>query len=185
MLVDNLAEFKRSSELPMYLARTYETNYLINVAEYVLIIDKDTFVHAEDQIKIVLSDLAKNYLFDDVGYNLKNYCNWGTRFTTNGEDLVILDYGYLYPLFGQNRDELFRCPRCGSKIHWNPSFTEFICTGDNGRDRCSARFSPMAIRRNMKLDFEDLEEKMIMEFNHLDKPNLTKIESSITNKKEE
>lgn len=177
--VDNLAEFKRSRELPMYLARTYETNYLINVAEYVLVIDKDTFVQNEDSVKMILEDMAKDYLFDDVGYSLKNYCNWGSRFTTTGETLVILDYGYLYPLFGQNREELFRCPRCGSKLQWNPTYTEFICSGSDGRERCSARFTPMALRRNMKLDFEDLEEKMMAEFNHLQKPNLNKIEKSI------
>ena len=72
---DNLAEAKRSSELPMYLAKTYETNYLINVAEYVMVIDKDTFVMNEDAIKTILGDIAKEYLFDDVGYSLKNYCN--------------------------------------------------------------------------------------------------------------
>lgn len=183
--VDNLAEFKRSSELPMYLARTYETNYLINVAEYVLVIDKDTFVQNEDSVKMILEDMAKDYLFDDVGYSLKNYCNWGSRFTTTGETLVILDYGYLYPLFGQNREELFRCPRCGSKLQWNPTYTEFICSGSDGRERCSARFTPMALRRNMKLDFEDLEEKMMAEFNHLQKPNLNKIEKSIQNNDKE
>lgn len=180
MLVDNLAEFKRSSELPMYLAKTYETNYLINVAEYVLVIEKDAFIHNEDGIKAILADISKDYLFDDVGYNLKNYCNWGARFDTNGEDdLLILDYGYLYPLFGQNREELFRCPKCGSRLHWNPSYTEFVCMGSNGSERCSARFSPMAIRRNMKLDFEDIEEKMMAEFNQLQKPNLNTIEKSI------
>ena len=98
----------------MYLAKTYETNYLINVAEYVMVIDKDTFVMNEDAIKTILGDMAKEYLFDDVGYSLKNYCNWGSRFTPNGEEMVILDYGYLYPLFGQNREDLFRCPKCGS-----------------------------------------------------------------------
>ena len=178
---DNLAEAKRSSELPMYLAKTYETNYLINVAEYVMVIDKDTFVMNEDAIKTILGDIAKEYLFDDVGYSLKNYCNWGSRFTPNGEEMVILDYGYLYPLFGQNREDLFRCPKCGSKLQWNPSFTELICTGHDGRDRCSARFRPMDIRRNMKLDFENMEEQMMADFNKLQKPNLNKIEDTLHN----
>ena len=41
----------------MYLAKTYETNYLINVAEYVLVIDKDTFVHNEEVVKYILKDI--------------------------------------------------------------------------------------------------------------------------------
>lgn len=178
-LTDNWAEFKRSSELPMYLAKTYETNYLINVAEYVLVIDKDTFVRNEPNIKYILNDISKDYIFDDVGFSLKNYCNWGSRFTTEGDEMVILDYGYLYPLFGQNRSELFRCPRCGGTLQWNPSFTEFVCSGTNGKERCSARFTPMTIRRNMKLDFEDMEEKIISDFNKLQKPDLVRIEQSI------
>lgn len=178
-LTDNLAEFKRSAELPMYLAKTYETNYLINVAEYVLVVDKHSFVQNEHNVKAILEDISKEYIFDDVGFNLKNYCNWGSRFTSNGEIMVILDYGYLYPLYGQNREELFRCPRCGGKLHWNPSFTELVCSGNDGRERCSARFSPMTIRRNMKLDFEDFEEQMMAKFNQLQKPDLNKIESSI------
>lgn len=177
MYSDNFAEFKRSSELPMYLARTYESNYLINVAEYVLVIDKETFVMNEEYIKRILADIAQEYLFDDVGYSLKNYCNWGSRFGTDGDDLVILDYGYLYPLFGQNREELYRCPRCGSKLQWNNNFTELICTGgESSSERCMAKFSPMAIRRNMNLDFENMEEQMLSEFNNLQKPDLNNIE---------
>lgn len=178
-LTDNLAEFKRSSELPMYLAKTYETNYLINVAEYVMVIDKGTFGTNEDQIKQVLADIAKDYLFNDVGYSLKNYCNWGSRFTSEGEEMIILDYGYLYPLFGQNREDLFRCPRCGSKLQWNPAFTELVCTGQSGGEHCSARFTPTDIRRNMKLDFENMEEQMMANFNKLQKPNLNTIENSL------
>lgn len=178
-LTDNAAEMKRSSELPMYLAKTYESNYLINVAEYVLVIDKDTFVMNESVVKHILSDISKDYLFDDVGYSLKNYCNWGSRFTTSGDDMVILDYGYLYPLLGQNREELFRCPKCGSKLTWNPNFTEFVCTGNDGRDRCAARFSPTDIRHNMKMDFENTEDALYAKFNKLQKPDLNKIEKSI------
>ena len=38
----------------------------------------------------------------------------------------------------------------------------------------------MAIRRNMTLDFENLEEKLNSEFNQLQRPNLNKIEESIS-----
>lgn len=180
-LVDNNMEMRRSEELPMYLAKTYESNYLINVAEYVMVVDRDTFVTNEDSIKHILADMANDYLFDDIGYSLKNYCNWGSRFSTTGEEMVILDYGYLYPLFGQNRTELFRCPKCGGKLTWNPNFTELVCNGGtSSNDRCNARFSPMAIRRNMTLDFENLEEKLNSEFNQLQRPNLNKIEESIS-----
>ena len=163
----------------MYLAKTYETNYLINVAEYVLVVDKDTFVTNEDAVNYILKDIAKDYLFDDVGFSLKNYCNWGSRFTTTGDEMVILDYGYLYPLLGQNREELFRCPRCGSKLSWNPNFTEFVCSGDNGHERCSAHFSPTAIRHGMKMDFENLENKILMDLNSMEMPDLNTIEKTV------
>ena len=44
----------------MYLAKTYETNYIINVAEYVLVVDKETFVNNEDAVKYNLKDIAKD-----------------------------------------------------------------------------------------------------------------------------
>ena len=179
-MADNLAEFKRSAELPTFLAKTYETNLLINLCEYVTIIDKDDFLANSDQIRRILKEMSKAYLFDDIGVTTKNYCNWGTRNEGGRETLVILDYGYLYPLIGQNTDELFRCPRCGSRLKWNVNFTEFVCTGNDGSDRCSARVSPSVLRDAMKKDFEAVEDKILQEVYGVPVPNLKSIEQTVT-----
>lgn len=177
-LTDNFTEFKRSAELPMYLARTYETNLLINVCEYVTIIDQAEFRDNEDSIKDILRDIAKAYLFDDIGFSLKNYCNWGSRWKANGDsELVILDYGYLYPLMGQNMTQLFTCPKCGSKLKWNANFTSFVCQNTNGR--CQVTLSPTTIRHNMKLNFESAENKLMAQFNSMEMPNLDTVEQAI------
>lgn len=175
--VDNFAEFKRSAELPMYLAKSYESNMLITVAEYVNVMDQEEFVRNEDIIKDILKDLAKEYLFDDIGFNMKNYCNWGYRSRAQGEDeLVVLDYGYLYPLRAQNTKELFRCPKCGSQLRWNTSFTSFICANKGGGSSCSAIIQPNTIRTRMRLDFESVENRMITSLNEVQMPNLEHLE---------
>lgn len=176
-LIDNFTEFKRSSELPMYLAKTYETNLLINVCEYVEVIDQRTFMEAETEIKSILEDMAKAYLFNDVGYTMKNYCNWGLRYVGAAKELVILDYGYLYPLIGQNRDQLFRCPRCGGRLAWNASYTAFVCQAKD--NRCQAILSPTDIRRMMHLNFESAENNLIAEISGDGMPDLNTVEQAL------
>ncbi len=172
------SELLRSVNIPLSVS-SLSSFVFRECPNLVLVVDKDTFVTNEDAVKYILKDIAKDYLFDDVGFSLKNYCNWGSRFTTTGDEMVILDYGYLYPLLGQNREELFRCPRCGSKLSWNPNFTEFVCSGDNGHERCSAHFSPTAIRHGMKMDFENLENKILMDLNSMEMPDLNTIEKTV------
>lgn len=177
-MVDNFTEFKRSSELPMYLAKTYETNMLIDLCEYVSVMDRSQFINNEENIKAILKDISKSYLFDDVGYTLKNSFNWGFRESREypGEfELVILDYGYLYPLIGQDMTTLFRCPKCNAKLSWEPNFTKLKCRG-NG---CNYQVDPTTLRQKMKLDFEDLENSMISNLNHIKMPNLKDIEKII------
>lgn len=173
-LVDNFAEYKRSAELPMYLAKTYETNMLINVAEYVNMMDQREFQQNEVTIKQILTNLSKRYIFNDVGFSLKNSCNWGFRNSTEiGEfDIVILDYGYLYPLRGQDND-LFVCPKCGGRIKWNANFTELHCNNP----QCGMKYSPLQIRNRMSRDFEEVEDQIITKLNDVDMPNLSTIEA--------
>lgn len=188
-LVDNFQEFKRSLEVPQYLANTYETNYLINIAEYVDVMEQDKFILNEGTIKKILNDLSENYLFEDIGYTMKNSYNWGARqaVLTDDEiayygdaadeiyDVVILDYGYLYPLYGQ-KDKLLRCSRCGHRLKWNSNFTALSCTNS----QCNYQISPTGLRRHMDLNYEELENKLISSLNQLQMPNLTRIERSAT-----
>ena len=73
MCVDNFTEFKRSIEAPEYFVKAYETNMLILVEEYVTLMDKQEFIANENGIKTILEDLSKNYLFEDIGFDLKNF----------------------------------------------------------------------------------------------------------------
>ena len=183
-LVDNFQEFKRSIELPNFLARTYETNYLINIAEYVEVMDQDKFIINEYSIKQMLKEISKGYLFDDIGFTLKNSYNWGCReskFDDEDEirskhdyEICILDYGYLYPLHGQ-KDKLLRCPLCEHRLKWNSSYTGLGCENS----MCKFQTSPMQLRKKMKLDYEELENKLTSSLNNLKMPNLTSIEKEI------
>ena len=62
---------------------------------------------------------------------------------------------------------------------WNNNFTGFVCSGDNGTERCSAQFSPTTIRHAMRMDFENLENKILMDLNNMEMPDLNTIEKSV------
>lgn len=182
-MVDNCTEFRRSAELPMYLAKTYESNLLINIAEYVTVIDQHEFSLNGDTIRAVLQDMAEEYLFDDVGYAQKNYCNWGSRLNPDGTaDIVILDYGYLYPLMGENTAKLFSCPRCGGRLKWNSNYTEFQCqnTGSGSGRSCGARIPPTVIRNRMGQHLEKIELEMLAKIDNMKMPDFNRIEQ-VTN----
>ncbi|MCM1214139.1 MAG: hypothetical protein NC548_06415 [Lachnospiraceae bacterium] len=178
-MVDNCTEFRRSAELPMYLAKTYESNLLINIAEYVTVIDQHQFSINGDTIRAVLEDIAKGYLFDDVGYAQKNYCNWGSRLNPDGSaDIVILDYGYLYPLMGENTTRLFSCPKCGGRLKWNNNYTEFQCQNVGAGKSCGARISPTIIRNRMGQNFEKAELEMLQNIESMKMPDFNRIEQA-------
>lgn len=181
-LIDNYQEYKRSTELPEFLAKTYESNFLINICEYIEVMDQERFISNEANIKEMLSRLSKSYLFEDLGFILKNSYNWGIR-EAKGEygldeyeyDICILDYGYLYPLHDQG-DKILRCPRCQHKLVWNTNFTGFLCNNTN----CNYQCTPMEVRRRMDKIYDDVENKIITSsIANLQMPNLTSIEKDI------
>lgn len=189
MLVDNFTEAKRSSELENFLARTYETNYVVNICEYVDLIDQYDFMKNEGPIKQMLAEISKNYLFEDIGFSEKNSCNWGKReaklspeeraiYGKDAEfayDICILDYGYLYPI-GDQKDKLMRCIKCHHKLNWNRNYTGLVCTNHN----CNFQIAPMDLKRYMKSSMEDMENRMIGDLNELKTPNLVSIERVIS-----
>lgn len=160
--VDNFTEYKRSTELPEYLTKAYECNMLILICEYVNVFDQDQFIANEEAIKSILKDISRAYIFDDIGYNLKNYYNWGYR---DNDDIVILDYGYLYPSNGQ--ESALTCPKCRGSLRYNTNYTGFICSNSD----CKTRYSVMDIRRRMNVDLENVENKVITMLNKLEMPN--------------
>ena len=187
--MDNFQEFKRSTELPQFLAKTYESNFLINICEYVEVMDQDKFLLNESTIKEMLTRLSSAYLFEDLGFTLKNSYNWGIResaydFDNISDeytyDICILDYGYLYPLQGQ-KEKLLRCPKCYHKLRWNSNYTMLACSNN----ACNLQMGPMDLHRRMDLNYEEMENALVTSLGNLKMPNLTKIEQEITRIKKE
>lgn len=162
-LIDNWTEFKRSTEIPEFMIKCYETNMLILIEEYVTLMDKEEFVANENGIKSILEELSKAYIFEDIGFNLKNQSNYGYR--QNG-DIVILDAGYVYPL-GASAEIILSCPRCKGRLRYNSNYTAFQCSNTS----CKAKYSFMEIRRRMDLSLEDMENQMISELNSVEMPD--------------
>lgn len=94
--VDNLHEFYMSGELYPYVTKSYETNELILVSEYVNVIKtKEEFDDRKIEIIKILRELEDmTSLMLDVGFITKNRTNWGVRVSDNKP--VILDFAYIY-----------------------------------------------------------------------------------------
>ena len=151
-IIDNISEFKRSPEAPNLFSITYETNGIIAVAEYVTLMDLEAFEHNQNMVLELLSELAKQYIFGDMGFTKKNYCNFGYRMNSSNEnvaDLVVLDYAYTHPRFA-NEDALI-CPNCGSRVDFNPMFTGYRCIG------CGQEYTYQDIKRRMDTSFQNIE----------------------------
>ena len=150
-VADNWQEFNMSVDAQPYVTKTYESNGLIAIAEYVNLMNKEEFVDSREHIAAMLDVLSEDFLFCDISLSTKNICNFGSR--DNG-DIVILDYGYLYPI----DRKIMRCRNCGSTISWNRNYTALIC--DN--PKCKKAHDPIEIRGRMlkkETDFTDLREK--------------------------
>ena len=135
---DNLNEFTVSQELQPYVVKTYETNELISVCEYVTLISREEFEEQKDVIRSILSILAESYLLGDVGTVSKNFCNWGYR--DNGE-LVILDFAYIYRVQG---DELL-CSKDQSILEYDENFHNLRCP------TCGKKYTFMDVRRKITM----------------------------------
>ena len=119
---DNETEFKMCPKLLDFGAtKTYETNGLIAVAEYVNIITLEEFHMNKNKIRELLNRMSKEYLFADLGVIDKNFRNWGWD---DNYELKFLDYGYVF-----ERDEnLLRCIYCKNRIVYDLNFNEMICS---------------------------------------------------------
>lgn len=168
--VDNWTEFKRSIECPMYFVKAYETNMLILIEEYVTLIDDQEFIANEHGIKAILEDLSKNYLFEDIGFTMKNYENYGYR--SNGE-IVILDIGYIYPFKGN--EHVLSCPKCRGQLAYNSNYTGFVCQNSS----CRTKYTFLDVRRRMNLDLENFEDQMISDLNHVEMPDFDRLNGTI------
>jgi len=91
---DNETEFNMSKRLfPFGATKTYETNGLVNVSEFVNVMNKSIFVKNKKRIRSILRSLSRWFLFADLGTVARNYKNWG--FDNYGE-IRFLDYGLIH-----------------------------------------------------------------------------------------
>ena len=166
-IVDNITELKRSPELEWVSPHVYESNGVILVAENVELMSKEDFRANRDSILAICEQLARSYIFTDIGYAEKNFCNWGIR--KNG-DLVVLDIGYLIPRLGN--EEAMRCPVCGKELGYNSLYTHFVC------HHCQTNFSFIDIYRRLT---DRLESKLYQEMTGFDLPDFSQFNNSLYN----
>ena len=95
-VIDNWHAFYMSKYLYPEATKIYESNGLINVCEYIKVYPSASdFLADRENIMNSLDALAdKTSLMLDIGFNVKNYSNWGVRPKTG--KAVCLDTGYIY-----------------------------------------------------------------------------------------
>lgn len=135
---DNWNEFVMSEQLQPYATKTYETNGLITIAEYVNLISKEEFADSKDRIREILSGFADDYLFMDVGAVERNMCNWGFR---DDDSLVILDYGYFY----KKDPRIMHCIKDGGNLRYDANYDKIFC------DECGKQYKVTDILERMDL----------------------------------
>ena len=172
-MLDNFQEFKRSIEAPQYFIKVYECNMLILIEEYVTLMDEHEFRQNEAGIKQILTELDKAFIFEDIGFTLKNHENWGYR--SNG-DIVCLDLGYVYSRKGQ--EHLRTCPLCKGSLKYNSNFTKFICQNKG----CNKTFETSEIMCRMDMTQMNLENRMIATLNNVEIPDLGEITFDLIDK---
>ena len=133
---DNNVEFEMGPKLQPFVTKTYECNGLIAVAEYVNIISLNDFHSNKEVIRGILKEISKEYLFADLGAIDKNFRNWGY---TDGGELVILDYGYVF----ERDDILMRCFSCHSTLGYDHDYNAIKCS------KCGRAYNVHDIRSMM------------------------------------
>ena len=136
---DNWTEFNVSPKLQPYVTKTYECNGLIAVAEYATIMTKQEFMDSKYHIRAILQEITEDWLICDMGTISKNWLNFAYR---DDGSLVVIDYGYTYPL----DRKIMHCKKCGGMLKWDPDFSSLNCT------RCGKRHDPIEIRDRMWKD---------------------------------
>jgi hypothetical protein len=86
---DNDSEFALSPILYPLVIKTYESNGYISICEYVeLVTSMGEFqANRSKMMNKLFKIVAMGFLVGDVGFNSKNFCNWGKR-TSTGEYVI-------------------------------------------------------------------------------------------------
>jgi hypothetical protein len=146
---DNINEFEMSEELQPYVTKTYETNGLITIAEYVNLISQKQFEASKENIRAILEELSDRYIFSDIGTIPRNFCNWGYR---DNDQLVILDYGYIW----KKDPKIMFCHRnnCYGKLQYTENYDMFYCT------KCVAKYDIIDFIYRMDISEEAYKENL-------------------------
>ena len=145
---DNLNEFEMTEELQPYVTKTYETNGLITVAEYVNLINQREFEDSSPNIRAILRELFENgYIFADVGTLSRNFTNWGYD---DFDKLKILDYGYIW----RKDPKLMFCAKngCGGKLDYTDNYDKLYCP------QCGAKYDVNDFVHKMSVSEKQFEE---------------------------
>jgi hypothetical protein len=190
-VIDNMIEFCRSQDFEEYLAKTYETNSISNVQEYVKLCSADEFMSMEFQLaaKNILEEITKTHMMDDVCLgSKKNYTNWGYRILLEDDmsknwlknkHIVIVDYGYCYDM--RYSPEIMRCSVCGEPLVYNKDFTALVCTNPNKSNRHMVQVSDK--RDEMSREMENREIKAIYDMTNIKLPTIDDFSQFLYNKK--
>ena len=100
---------------------------------------KQEFVDSKYHIRAILQEITEDWLICDMGTISKNWLNFAYR---DDGSLVVIDYGYVYPL----DRKIMHCKKCGGTLKWDPDFASLNCT------RCGKRHDPIEIRDRMWKD---------------------------------
>lgn len=152
--IDNISEYKRSIEFPQYFMKVYETNREILVCEYCELVSEEYFLAHKSEVKQILTILSNFYVMNDVGLTTKNFCNWGIRTNTDGEEvMVIIDNAYFYPI---RNKEMITCT-CGGLIKPSDDFTYYVCSNS----ACAMHYTVAEILNMSRFDFDGEDEEAI------------------------
>ena len=157
-MADNLNEFELTEELQPFVTKTYETNGLITIAEYVNLITQKEFEESIPNIRAILRELFENgYIFSDIGTISRNFTNWGFR---DDDSMVILDYGYVW----RKDPKLMFCETmgCGGRLEYTENFDMLYCT------TCGRKYNVIDLKHKGELSEKAFEDNK----KYLDKGNL-------------
>lgn len=149
--IDNRREYKYTDKLQPYVVKAYECTEDGIVASF------EPFRPFElkdwespdikEQVMDILKEVSRYFFIGDIGYNDKNYGNWGFR-KSDGK-IGILDFAYIYTV----SYKIFSCTRCNAKtfLKYDDKFVDLVCPA------CGSKYTFGDIRKRISRDEQEAE----------------------------
>lgn len=142
-MIDNQREFKYVMRLPKgSVCKVYEClpNGLIAVFEYVIPFTLRDMHRFKDEMLEILGEISSYCMIGDVGYEEKNYKNWGIRMVNGEEQICMLDFAYIYEMSYKK----FACKCDGhTLLKYDKNCVDLVCP------KCHATYKFSHIRRRI------------------------------------